>query len=161
MPGSVLMDRMQAERDFELIGPVYFSTANAGSAAPVMAKNEGTLKNAGDIESLKKSAVIISCQGVEYTPEVFPKQRAADCKGHCIDAGSSLRMNGAHAHATGQNGVRDVGVRYIHLYRCGKSAPPPSQNTSPPFPTHLTHLYSSLPMHLVSKAPRRQVGVTL
>ena len=103
MPGSVLMDRMQAERDFELIGPVYFSTANAGSAAPVMAKNEGTLKNAGDIESLKKSAVIISCQGVEYTPEVFPKQRAADCKGHCIDAGSSLRMNGAHAHATGQN----------------------------------------------------------
>jgi aspartate-semialdehyde dehydrogenase len=92
MVGSVLMDRMQAERDFDLIEPVFFSTSNAGGAAPAMAKNERTLKDAGDIEALKKCAVIISCQGGDYTTEVFPKLRAAGWKGHWIDAASTLRM---------------------------------------------------------------------
>ena len=92
MVGSVLMDRMQAERDFDLIEPVFFSTSNAGGAAPAMAKNERTLKDAGDIEALKKCAVIISCQGGDYTTDVFPKLRAAGWKGHWIDAASSLRM---------------------------------------------------------------------
>ncbi|MEN9769690.1 MAG: aspartate-semialdehyde dehydrogenase, partial [Pseudomonadota bacterium] len=72
--------------------PVFFSTSNAGGAAPAMAKNERTLKDAGDIEALKKCAVIISCQGGDYTTEVFPKLRAAGWKGHWIDAASSLRM---------------------------------------------------------------------
>ncbi|CAN7164084.1 aspartate-semialdehyde dehydrogenase [Polaromonas sp. LjRoot131] len=93
MVGSVLIDRMQAEGDFELIEPVFFSTSNAGGKAPAQAKNETTLKNAFDIEALKKCDVIITAQGGDYTSEVFPKLRAAGWKGHWIDAASTLRMN--------------------------------------------------------------------
>jgi aspartate-semialdehyde dehydrogenase len=92
MVGSVLMDRMQAERDFDVIEPVFFSTSNAGGPAPAMAKNERTLKDAHDIEALKRCDVIITCQGGDYTTEVFPKLRAAGWKGHWIDAASTLRM---------------------------------------------------------------------
>ncbi|WOP17071.1 aspartate-semialdehyde dehydrogenase [Ottowia sp. SB7-C50] len=92
MVGSVLMDRMQAEKDFDLIEPVFFSTSNAGGAAPAMAKNEKTLKDAHDIDALSKCDVIITCQGGDYTSEVFPKLRAAGWKGHWIDAASTLRM---------------------------------------------------------------------
>ncbi len=93
MVGSVLIDRMQAEGDFELIEPVFFSTSNAGGKAPIHAKNETTLKDAFDIESLKKCDIIITAQGGDYTAEVFPKLRAAGWKGHWIDAASTLRMN--------------------------------------------------------------------
>ena len=93
MVGSVLMDRMQAEGDFELIEPIFFSTSNAGGKAPAMAKNEKTLKDAHDIDALKKCDVIITAQGGDYTNEVFPKLRAAGWKGHWIDAASALRMN--------------------------------------------------------------------
>ena len=93
MVGSVLMDRMQAENDFDLIEPVFFSTSNAGGAAPAMAKNEKQLKDAHDIDALKKCDVILTCQGGDYTSEVFPKLRAAGWKGHWIDAASTLRMN--------------------------------------------------------------------
>ena len=92
MVGSVLMDRMQAECDFDLIEPVFFSTSNAGGAAPAMARNEKTLKDAHDIAALAKCDVIITCQGGDYTSEVFPKLRAAGWKGHWIDAASTLRM---------------------------------------------------------------------
>jgi aspartate-semialdehyde dehydrogenase len=92
MVGSVLMDRMQAEGDFGLIEPVFFSTSNAGGKAPVQAKNEKTLKDAFDIEALKKCDVVITAQGGDYTTEVFPKLRAAGWNGHWIDAASSLRM---------------------------------------------------------------------
>ena len=92
MVGSVLMDRMQAEGDFNLIEPVFFSTSNAGGAAPAMAKNEKTLKDATDIDALKKCDVIITCQGGDYTTEVYPKLRAAGWNGHWIDAASTLRM---------------------------------------------------------------------
>ena len=92
MVGSVLMDRMQAEGDFDLIEPIFFSTSNAGGKAPAMAKNEKTLKDAHDIDALKKCDVIITAQGGDYTNEVFPKLRAAGWKGHCIDAASALRM---------------------------------------------------------------------
>ena len=93
MVGSVLMDRMQAEGDFDLIEPIFFSTSNAGGKAPAMAKNEKTLKEAHDIDALKKCDVIITAQGGDYTNEVFPKLRAAGWKGHWIDAASALRMN--------------------------------------------------------------------
>src|SRR6187549_1268502 len=93
MVGSVLIDRMQAEGDFDLIEPVFFSTSNAGGKAPAQAKNETTLKNALDIEALKKCDVIITAQGGDYTSEVFPKLRAAGWNGHWIDAASTLRMN--------------------------------------------------------------------
>jgi len=92
MVGSVLMDRMQAERDFDLIEPLFFSTSNAGGRAPAMARNETRLKDAHDIEALKRCEVIITCQGGDYTTAVFPKLRAAGWQGHWIDAASTLRM---------------------------------------------------------------------
>jgi len=93
MVGSVLIDRMQAEGDFELIEPVFFSTSNAGGKAPPQAKNETTLKDAFDIDALKKCDIIITAQGGDYTSEVFTKLRAAGWQGHWIDAASTLRMN--------------------------------------------------------------------
>jgi aspartate-semialdehyde dehydrogenase len=92
MVGSVLMERMQAEGDFAHIEPVFFSTSNAGGAAPAMAKNEARLKDAHDIEALKRCEIVISTQGGDYTTEVYPKLRAAGWKGHWIDAASTLRM---------------------------------------------------------------------
>lgn len=92
MVGSVLMERMQQEGDFALIEPVFFSTSNAGGTAPAMAKNETRLKDAYDIEALKRCDIVISCQGGDYTNDVFPKLRAAGWSGHWIDAASALRM---------------------------------------------------------------------
>ena len=92
MVGSVLLDRMQAEGDFALIEPVFFSTSNAGGKAPAYAKNETTLKDAFDIGALKKCDIILTAQGGDYTAEVFPKLRAAGWTGHWIDAASTLRM---------------------------------------------------------------------
>jgi aspartate-semialdehyde dehydrogenase len=92
MVGSVLIDRMQAEGDFALIEPVFFSTSNAGGKAPAYAKNETTLRDAFDIEALKKCDIILTAQGGDYTKEVFPKLRAAGWNGHWIDAASTLRM---------------------------------------------------------------------
>jgi len=92
MVGSVLMDRMQAEGDFGLIEPVFFSTSNAGGKAPAQAKNETTLKDAHDIDALRKCDIIITAQGGDYTTDVFPRLRAAGWSGHWIDAASSLRM---------------------------------------------------------------------
>ncbi|MCE3273748.1 MAG: asd [Ramlibacter sp.] len=92
MVGSVLMDRMQAEGDFGLVEPVFFSTSNAGGKAPAQAKNEKTLKDAFDIDALKKCDIVITAQGGDYTTEVFPKLRAAGWTGHWIDAASTLRM---------------------------------------------------------------------
>ncbi|MTW11478.1 aspartate-semialdehyde dehydrogenase [Pseudoduganella eburnea] len=93
MVGSVLMQRMQEEGDFAHIEPVFFSTSNTGGAAPKMAKNETTLKDATNIDELKRCEIIISCQGGDYTTEVFPKLRAAGWNGYWIDAASTLRMD--------------------------------------------------------------------
>jgi aspartate-semialdehyde dehydrogenase len=92
MVGSVLMDRMQSEGDFELIEPVFFSSSDAGGKAPAQARNQTVLKDAFDIEALKKCDIIISAQGGDYTTEVFPKLRATGWSGHWIDAASTLRM---------------------------------------------------------------------
>ena len=93
MVGSVLMDRMQTEGDFELIEPLFFSTSNSGGKAPALAKNETTLQDAFNIDALKRCEIIITAQGGDYTSEVFPKLRAAGWKGHWIDAASTLRMD--------------------------------------------------------------------
>jgi len=93
MVGSVLMQRMQEEGDFAHIEPVFFSTSNVGGKAPPQAKNETTLKDGNDIDALKKCDIIITCQGGDYTTEVFPKLRAAGWSGYWIDAASTLRMN--------------------------------------------------------------------
>ena len=92
MVGSVLMDRMIQEKDFDLIEPLFFSKSNAGGKAPAMAKNETTLQDAFNIEQLKRCEIIITAQGGDYTSEVFPKLRAAGWDGHWIDAASTLRM---------------------------------------------------------------------
>ncbi len=92
MVGSVLMDRMQAEADFDLIEPLFFSTSNAGGAAPRLAKNETRLHDAHDIETLRRCDIVITCQGGDYTTEVFPKLRAVGWNGHWIDAASTLRQ---------------------------------------------------------------------
>jgi aspartate-semialdehyde dehydrogenase len=92
MVGSVLMQRMQEEGDFDHIEPVFFSTSNAGGKAPAMAKNETALKDANNIDELKKCEIIITCQGGDYTTEIFPKLRAAGWNGYWIDAASTLRM---------------------------------------------------------------------
>ncbi|MBV8604556.1 MAG: aspartate-semialdehyde dehydrogenase [Pelomonas sp.] len=93
MVGSVLMDRMSAERDFDLIEPLFFSTSNAGGRAPAQAKNETALQDAHDLAQLKRCEIIITAQGGDYTNEVYPKLRAAGWNGHWIDAASSLRMH--------------------------------------------------------------------
>ena len=92
MVGSVLMDRMQAEGDFDHIEPVFFSTSNAGGAAPKMAKNESKLQDAYDLDALKRCEIIITAQGGDYTSDVYPRLRAAGWNGHWIDAASTLRM---------------------------------------------------------------------
>nr|WP_315238320.1 aspartate-semialdehyde dehydrogenase [uncultured Albidiferax sp.] len=93
MVGSVLMDRMQAEGDFALIEPMFFSTSNAGGPAPAQAKNETKLQDAYNIDALKRCDIILTAQGGDYTSEVFPKLRAAGWNGHWIDAASTLRMD--------------------------------------------------------------------
>ena len=94
MVGSVLIDRMVAEKDFDLIEPVFFSTSNAGGEAPAQAKNETALKDAFDIQALKSCDIVITAQGGDYTSDVFPRLRAAGWRGHWIDAASTLRMQG-------------------------------------------------------------------
>jgi aspartate-semialdehyde dehydrogenase len=93
MVGSVLLDRMRAEGDFDLIEPLFFSTSDAGGKAPSAAKNETTLRDAYDIAALERCAIVITCQGGDYTNDVYPRLRAAGWKGHWIDAASALRMS--------------------------------------------------------------------
>jgi len=92
MVGSVLMERMTAERDFELFDSVFFSTSNAGGAAPRVARAAPTLKDACDLDALKACDTIVTCQGGDYSNEVFPKLRAAGWNGYWVDAASALRM---------------------------------------------------------------------
>ena len=91
MVGSVLMDRMRAENDFALIEPVFFTTSNVGGQAPKEA-NGAPLKDAKDIAHLKQMDIIISCQGGDYTTEIYAPLRAAGWKGYWIDAAKTLRM---------------------------------------------------------------------
>jgi aspartate-semialdehyde dehydrogenase len=93
MVGSVLMDRMQAEGDFALIEPLFFSTSNAGGKAPAQAQNESKLFDAFDIAALKRCDIVITAQGGEYTKKVYPQLRAAGWTGYWIDAAKTLRMN--------------------------------------------------------------------
>src|SRR5687767_157662 len=93
MVGSVLMERMRAERDFDQIESTFFTTSNVGGAGPAIGKPVGALKDANDIAALAKHDVIITCQGGDYSKAVHPKLRAAGWKGYWIDAASALRMD--------------------------------------------------------------------
>jgi aspartate-semialdehyde dehydrogenase len=92
MVGSVLVQRMREERDFDFIDPVFFSTSQAGVAAPEIGKRVPAVKDAKALTELTAMDVLISCQGGEYTDEIYPKLRAAGWDGYWIDAASSLRM---------------------------------------------------------------------
>jgi len=92
MVGSVLMQRMLEERDFDLIEPVFFTTSQVGGKGPAIGRDVPSLQDARNVDALKAMDIIISCQGGDYTTEVFPRLRAAGWNGHWIDAASSLRM---------------------------------------------------------------------
>ena len=92
MVGSVLMQRMRDEGDFAFFEPVFFSTSNAGGAAPDWATGAAALQDAYDVAALKKLPIIVTTQGGDYTTQVYPKLRAAGWTGLWIDAASTLRM---------------------------------------------------------------------
>jgi aspartate-semialdehyde dehydrogenase len=92
MVGSVLVQRMREERDFDAIEPEFFSTSQAGAAAPAIGKRVGPVKNAKDLSALTNMDVLISCQGGDYTKDIFPKLRETGWQGYWIDAASTLRM---------------------------------------------------------------------
>ena len=92
MVGSVLVQRMREERDFDFIEPVFFSTSQAGGKGPAIGKDAGPVQSATDLKALGALPVIIACQGGDYTNEVYPKLRAAGWNGYWIDAASALRM---------------------------------------------------------------------
>jgi aspartate-semialdehyde dehydrogenase len=93
MVGSVLVQRMRQENDFDLIDPIFFSTSQAGSTAPDIGKTVPTVKNALDVTALSAMDVLISCQGGEYTADTHPKLRREGWKGYWIDAARQLRMS--------------------------------------------------------------------
>ena len=92
MVGSVLVQRMREERDFDHVEPVFFSTSRAGGKGPAIGRDTGPVGDAKDVQALQALPVIISCQGGDYTSEIFPKLRQAGWDGYWIDAASALRM---------------------------------------------------------------------
>ena len=92
MVGSVLLERMRAERDFDLIEPVFFSTTQAGATGPAIGRPTGAVRDARSVAQLAKLDILISCQGGDYTREIFPQLRAAGWDGYWIDTASTLRM---------------------------------------------------------------------
>ena len=92
MVGSVLVERMRAENDFALIEPAFFSTTQAGGAAPDIGRAAAKLGDANDLAALARCDILISCQGGEYSEAVHPKLRDSGWRGHWIDAASALRL---------------------------------------------------------------------
>src|SRR5438067_11994632 len=92
MVGSVLMQRMLEEHDFALIEPAFFTTSNVGGEPPAIGKRVGALKHGHDLAALELNDVIVTCQGGDYTTEVYPKLRATGWDGYWIDAAKTLRM---------------------------------------------------------------------
>jgi len=92
MVGSVLVERMRAERDFDLVAPTFFSTSQAGGRGPDIGRDAGKVADANSIDALAAMDILISCQGGDYTNAIFPKLRAAGWGGYWIDAASALRM---------------------------------------------------------------------
>jgi aspartate-semialdehyde dehydrogenase len=92
MVGSVLMQRMREEKDFDHIDPIFFTTSQTGQPGPDIGKDVPPLKDANNIDELKEMEVIISCQGGDYTGKVYPELRKAGWNGYWIDAASTLRM---------------------------------------------------------------------
>lgn len=92
MVGSVLMQRMREENDFALVEPAFFSTSQKGGNGPDIGQETGPLQDARDLDELMSMDILVSCQGGDYTSEIFPKLRESGWKGYWIDAASTLRM---------------------------------------------------------------------
>ena len=93
MVGSVLIERMRAERDFDLIEPTFFSTSQAGGKGPDIGRDAPPVRDARDLKALAANDILLSCQGSDYTSEIYPRLRAAGWNGYWIDAAKTLRMN--------------------------------------------------------------------
>ncbi len=96
MVGSVLVQRMREEHDFDVIDATFFSTSQAGGKAPEMGapgKLSARVKDAKNIAELKAMDILITCQGGDYSTEIYPQLRAAGWTGYWIDAARTLRMN--------------------------------------------------------------------
>ncbi|MEO9136830.1 MAG: aspartate-semialdehyde dehydrogenase [Casimicrobiaceae bacterium] len=92
MVGSVLMQRMLEERDFETIEPVFFSTSSAGGKAPRIGRPGGSLRDANAPDAFRGLDAIVTCQGGDWTSAMYPRLRGAGFDGYWIDAASTLRM---------------------------------------------------------------------
>ncbi len=92
MVGSVLVQRMREEGDFDLIDPVFFSTSQAGTSAPAIGKHVAPVKSAKDLDELTATDILICCQGSEYTAEIYPRLRQEGWTGYWIDAAAARRM---------------------------------------------------------------------
>jgi aspartate-semialdehyde dehydrogenase len=92
MVGSVLLERMRAERDFDLVEPIFFSTSQAGGVSPDIGRAVGPVQDANDLAALARLPLLISTQGGEYTQAVHARLRASGWQGYWIDAASTLRM---------------------------------------------------------------------
>jgi aspartate-semialdehyde dehydrogenase len=92
MVGSVLMQRMEAERDFDAIEPLFFSTSSAGGKSPAIGKASGSLRNANAPEAFRGLDAIVTCQGGDWTSAMYPRIRDAGFDGYWIDAASAMRM---------------------------------------------------------------------
>jgi aspartate-semialdehyde dehydrogenase len=92
MVGSVLVDRMVAERDFTSIEPTFFSTSNVGGRGPDIGSGAARLQDANSVDALSRCDVLVSCQGGDFTNAMHPKLRAQRWAGYWIDAASTLRM---------------------------------------------------------------------
>ncbi|OQY49994.1 MAG: aspartate-semialdehyde dehydrogenase, partial [Desulfobacteraceae bacterium 4572_89] len=93
MVGSVLMERMMAENDFQKVTPIFFTTSQAGLKAPDVGVNAPALIDAHDLDALMEMDIILSCQGGSYTEAIHPKLEKNNWKGYWIDAASTLRMD--------------------------------------------------------------------
>ena len=91
MVGSVLMERMQAENDFQGFEPVFFTTSQSGKPGPDVGMGAKPLEDAMNIDKLAEMDIIVSCQGGDYTTAVYEPLRAR-WNGYWIDAASILRM---------------------------------------------------------------------
>ena len=91
MVGSVLMERMREENDFQGFAPIFFTTSQIGQDGPNVGRGVKPLEDAMRIERLTEMDIIVSCQGGSYTNAVYPKLRE-NWDGFWIDAASTLRM---------------------------------------------------------------------
>ena len=122
MVGSVLLQRMREENDFAAIEAVFFSTSAAGDGAPKEAGDRAKLQDAKDVRALAECDVILSCQGGDYTSEIYGPLRASGWRGYWIDAASTLRMNDEAAiilDPVNENIIRDALHRGLRTFAGG------------------------------------------